>query len=151
MVAIDPRSGHVLAMASYPRIDPNTIVDGVTQEEYETYFFDERQPFINRAVEQLYAPGSTFKVVTLAAALEGGGYEITDRVSCPAQWMEVGDQPLRNWKKVDQGRIALSQALAESCNTVFYELGLRLDRVDERLLPSTASASASATRQAFWV
>ena len=57
MVAIDPRSGHVLAMASYPRIDPNTIVDGVTQEEYETYFFDERQPFINRAVEQLYAPG----------------------------------------------------------------------------------------------
>ena len=139
VVAIDPRSGHVLAMASYPRIDPNTIVDGVTQEEYETYFFDERQPFINRAVEQLYAPGSTFKVVTLAAALEGGGYEITDRVSCPAQWMEVGDQPLRNWKKVDQGRIALSQALAESCNTVFYELGLRLDRVDERLLPSTAS------------
>ena len=138
VVAIDPRSGHVLAMASFPRIDPNTIVDGVTQEEYETYFFDERQPFINRAVEQLYAPGSTFKVVTLAAALEGGGYEITDRISCPAQWMEVGDQPLRNWKDEDQGRIALSQALAESCNTVFYEIGLKLDRVDPELLPATA-------------
>ena len=139
VVAIDPRSGHVLAMASYPRIDPNTIVDGVTQEEYDTYFFDERQPFINRAVEQLYAPGSTFKVVTLAAALEGGGYEITDRVSCPALWMEVGDQPLRNWKETDQGRITLSQALAESCNTVFYELGLHLDRIDENILPSVAS------------
>ncbi len=139
VVAIDPRSGHVMAMASYPRIDPNTIVDGVTQEEYETYFFDQRQPFINRAVEQVYAPGSTFKVVTLAAALEGGGYEITDHISCPARWMEVGDQPLRNWKDVDQGRITLSQALAESCNTVFYELGLSLDRIDEQLLPSVAS------------
>ena len=138
VVAIDPRSGHVLAMASYPRIDPNTIVDGVTQEEYDTYFFDERQPFINRAVEQLYAPGSTFKVVTLAAALEGGGNEITDRISCPAEWMKVGDQPLRNWKETNQGRITLSQALAESCNTVFYEIGLQLDRIDEQLLPDVA-------------
>ena len=139
VVAIDPRSGHVLAMASYPRIDANTIVDGVTQEEYETYFFDDRQPFINRAVEQVYAPGSTFKVVTLAAALEGGEYEITDRVSCPAEWMEVGDQPLRNWKEEDQGRITLSQALAESCNTVFFDIGLNLDRIDEDILPATAS------------
>ena len=139
VVAIDPRSGHVLAMASYPRIDPNTIVDGVTQEEYETYFFDERQPFINRAVEQLYAPASTFKVVTLAAALEGADYEITDRISCPAQWMKVGDQPLRNWKDEDQGLISLSQALAESCNTVFYEIGLNLDRLDESLLPAMAA------------
>ena len=139
IVALDPRSGHVMAMASYPRIDPNTIVDGVTQEEYETYFFDERQPFINRAVEQVYAPGSTFKVVTLAAALENGGYEITDRVSCPATWMKVGDQPLRNWKDVNQGRITLSQALAESCNTVFYEIGLNLDRIDEEILPTVSS------------
>ena len=139
IVALDPRSGHVMAMASYPRIDPNTIVDGVTQEEYETYFFDERQPFINRAVEQVYAPGSTFKVVTLAAALESGGYEITDRISCPAEWMEVGDRPLRNWKDVNQGRITLSQALAESCNTVFYEIGLNLDRIDEEILPAVAA------------
>ena len=138
-VAIDPRSGHILAMASYPRIDPNTIVDGVTDEEYETYFFDERQPFINRAVEQVYAPGSTFKVVTLSAALEGGGYEIGDRISCPAEWMAIGDTPLRNWKDADAGRITLSQALAESCNTVFYELGLELDRLDDTLLTATAA------------
>ncbi|MCY3558086.1 MAG: penicillin-binding transpeptidase domain-containing protein [Chloroflexi bacterium] len=138
IVAVDPRSGHVLAMASYPRIDPNTIVDGVTQEEYEDYFFDPRQPFINRAVEQLYAPASTFKAITLAAALEGGGYEIGDRISCPAEWMKIGDQPLHNWKDTDQGRITLSQALAESCNTVFYDVGLRLDQIDEALLPDTA-------------
>ncbi len=139
IVAMDPRNGQVYAMASYPRIDPNTIVDGVSQEEYDTYFFDERQPFINRAVEQLYAPGSTFKVVTLAAALERGGYEITDRISCPAEWMKVGDEPLRNWKDTNQGRLMLSQALAESCNTVFYEIGLHLDRVDPSLLPSVSA------------
>jgi len=139
VVAIDPRSDHVLAMASYPRIDPNTIVDGVTQEEFDEYYHDERQPFINRAVQQLYAPASTFKVVTLAAALEGGDHEITDRISCPAQWMKVGDQPLNNWKDEDQGPITLSQALAESCNTVFYDLGLSLDRMDEDLLPSVAA------------
>ena len=138
VVAIDPRSGHLLALASFPRIDPNTIVDGVTQEEYDNYFFDARQPFINRAVEQLYAPASTFKAITLAAALEGGGYEITDRLSCPALWMEVGDVPLRNWKDDDQGLISLSQALAESCNTVFFELALAMDRLDEDLLPDVA-------------
>ena len=139
VVALDPRNGHVMAMASYPRIDSNAIVDGFTQEEVDRYFGDERQPFINRAIEQLYAPASTFKAITLAAALEGGGYEITDRISCPAEWMEVGDQPLRNWKKENQGRITLSQALAESCNTVFFELGLHLDRIDADLLPSTAA------------
>ncbi len=139
VVTIDPRSGHVLAMASYPRIDPNTIVDGVTNEEYEEYWQDERQPFINRAVGQLYAPASTFKAITLAAALEGGGFESTDRISCPAVWMKVGDKPLRNWKETNQGRITLSQALAESCNTVFFDLGLQLDRIDEQLLPATAA------------
>lgn len=138
VIALDPRSGHVLAMASFPRINSNHIVDGVTQEEYDLYFTDERQPFINRAVEQVYAPGSTFKSITLAAALEEGGYEISDRLSCPATWMEVGDQPLRNWKDVDQGRITLAQALAESCNTVFYDIGLQLDRQDPEILPRVA-------------
>ncbi len=138
VIALDPRNGHVLAMASFPRINSNHIVDGVTQEEYELYFTDERQPFINRAVEQVYAPGSTFKVVTTAAALEEGGYEISDRLACPATWMEVGDRPLRNWKDTDQGLISIAQALAESCNTVFYDIGLQLDRQDSEILPRVA-------------
>ena len=139
VVALDPRNGQIIAMASFPRVDPNAITDGFTQEEVDRYFGDERQPFINRAVEQLYAPASTFKAITLAAALEQGGYEIGDRLDCAAQWMGVGDEPLRNWKAEDQGRISLSRALAESCNTVFYELGLQLDRRDERILPTVAA------------
>ena len=139
VVALDPRNGHIVAMASYPRIDPNAIADGFTQEEVDLYFNDERQPFINRATEQVYAPGSTFKSITLAAALEEGGYEVSDRLDCPASWMGVGDEPLRNWKEEDQGMISLARALAESCNTVFYEIGLQLDRRDDRLLPSIAA------------
>ena len=138
-VALDPRNGQIIAMASYPRIDPNAITDGFTQAEVDLYFNDERQPFINRAVEQVYAPGSTFKSITLAAALEEGGYEVSDRLDCPVSWMGVGDQPLRNWKDTDQGLISLARALAESCNTVFYEIGLQLDRRDDRLLPSIAA------------
>ena len=138
-VALDPRNGQIIAMASFPRIDPNAITDGFTQAEVDLYFNDERQPFINRAVEQVYAPGSTFKSITLAAALEAGGYEVSDRLDCPVSWMGVGDQPLRNWKDTDQGLISLARALAESCNTVFYEIGLQLDRRDDRLLPSIAA------------
>ena len=138
-VALDPRNGHILAMASYPRIDPNAIADGFTQAEVDLYFSDERQPFINRAVEQVYAPGSTFKSITFAAALQEGGYEASDRLGCPVEWMGVGDEPLRNWKDTDQGRISLARALAESCNTVFYEIGLQLDRLNERLLPAIAA------------
>ena len=84
----------------------------MTQEEYELYFFDDRQPFINRAVEQLYAPGSTFKVVTLAAALEGGGYEITDRISIARRsgWKWATNR-CATGRTTNQGRITLSQAL----------------------------------------
>ena len=134
VVALDPRDGHIIAMASYPRIDLNDIVDGFTQEEADRYFSDERQPFVNRALQQIYAPGSTFKTITLAAALQEGGFAIDDRISCPALWSAVGQEPLRNWKTVDRGPMPLSQALAESCNTVFYEIGLSLDRRDPALL-----------------
>ena len=138
VVALDPRDGHIIAMASHPRIDLNDIVDGFTQEEADRYFSDERQPFVNRALQQIYAPGSTFKTITLAAALQEGGFEIGDRISCPALWSAVGQEPLRNWKTIDRGPMPLSQALAESCNTVFYEIGLSLDRRDPALLSRVA-------------
>ena len=138
VVALDPRSGHIIAMASYPRIDLNDIVDGFTQEEVDRYFNDERQPFVNRATQQVYAPGSTFKTISLAAALEEGGFDIDDRISCPALWRLGNQAPLRNWKTVDRGEMPLSQALAESCNTVFYEIARALDRQDPSLLSRVA-------------
>ena len=117
----------MLALASYPRFDPNAFIRGLTEEEFSLYFEDERQPFVNRTSEQLYPPGSTFKVVTLAAALEVAGLEPSARRDCPAVWTGLGeDTPLVNWKEDDRGLLTLTQALAESCNSVFYQLATEL-------------------------
>ena len=141
VVAMDLRSNEVLALASYPRFDPNAFIRGLTEEEFSLYFEDERQPFVNRTSEQLYPPGSTFKVVTLAAALEVAGLEPFARRDCPAVWTGLGeDTPLVNWKEDDRGLLTLTQALAESCNSVFYQLATELHGQDEQALPEFAAA-----------
>ncbi|MEE9277266.1 MAG: penicillin-binding transpeptidase domain-containing protein [Dehalococcoidia bacterium] len=135
VVALDPRSNEILALVSFPRFDPNDFVRRLTEEEFEEYFGDERQPFVNRTVEQIYAPGSIFKVVTLAAGLEAGGLDETSRLNCPAIWTGLGEEtPLPNWKEENRGLLTLAQALAESCNTVFYQIGADLHRRDEGIL-----------------
>lgn len=135
IVAMDPRSGEVLALVSYPRFDPNAFVRGLTEEEFEQYFEDPLQPFLSRATEQLYPPGSTFKVVTMAAGIEALGLQASSRLDCPALWDGLGPDVVKtNWKEVDRGLISLTQAIAESCNTVFYELGQRLHEQDEATL-----------------
>ena len=139
VVVMDPRNGEILALASYPRFDPNAFVRGLTEEEFEIYFEDPGQPFVNRPTERLYPPGSTFKVVTLAAGLETAGYDESTRIDCPAVWTGLGPEvSLRNWKEEDQGRLSLAQALAESCNPVFYEIGAELYDRGEDLLTQFA-------------
>ena len=140
VVVMDPRSNELLALASFPRFDPNAFIRGLTEEEFTLYFEDELQPFINRTTESLYPPGSTFKIVTMAAALEAGGFDEESRLDCPAIWTGLGeDTPLNNWKEDDRGLLTLTQALAESCNTVFYQIGQRLHQIDEDALTQFAA------------
>ncbi len=140
IVVLDPRSQELLALASYPRFDPNAFIRGLTDEEFTRYFEDELQPFVNRPVERLYPPGSVFKVVTLAAGLEAGGFDAASRLDCPAVWTGLGEEtPLRNWKEEDSGFLSLEEALAESCNSVFYQIGAALHSKDEGLLSQFAS------------
>ncbi len=139
-VAMDLATHQILAMASYPRFNPNDFVMGLTEEQFREYFENDLLPFVNRPAEKTYPPGSTFKVVTLAAALESGGFDVEDRINCPAIWTGLGPEtPLHNWKDEDQGMLSLSQALAQSCNPVFYEIGVKLHAVDENLLTEFAS------------
>ena len=139
VVALDPVDGSVVALVSFPRFDPNAFVRQLTDEEFEQYFENPLQPFVNRSTEAVYPPGSTFKIVTLAAALEAGGFEPSDQIDCPAEWDGLGEDAIKtNWKDEDRGLITLTQAIAESCNTVFYELAVRLHLQDEGLLPSFA-------------
>ncbi len=140
VVALDPIDGRVIALASFPHFDPNAFIRGLSDEEFALYFEDPLQPFVNRTSEALYPPGSTFKLVTLAAAIESGGFALSDQISCPTEWSGLGEDAIKtNWKEEDRGLITLTQAIAESCNTVFYEIAVSLHNQDENLLPAFAA------------
>ena len=126
VVVIDPRTGDIRAMASYPTFQPSEFVGGVRQE-YWDYLQDRGSafPLINRALSASYPPGSVFKVVSAAAALDRGYLEPQELIACPGQW-EFGQQIFRNWSPHDRGHIDVVQALTQSCDTFFYELARQM-------------------------
>ncbi len=133
VVALDPRSGAVLAMASSPTYDP-TRLSSFDPAKIRAYWAalqddDAGNPLLNRAISQTYPPGSTFKVITAAAALEAGTAPDT-RVPAPDELtLPQTTTPLRNFGggRCDDGRTqTLADALRESCNTAFAQLGLDL-------------------------
>ena len=141
IIVQDLRGNELLAVASFPRFDPNDFIGRLSEEQFSEYFEDERRPFVNRASEETYAPGSTFKIVTAAAALGALGYSADTQLPCDAIWTGLGPDasPLHNWKEDDAGNLRLPQALAESCNTFFYEVGKALHLQDENVLTEYAS------------
>ena len=135
IIVMDPRTSELLAAASYPRFNPNDFVGGISEAELDAYLENEQRPFVNRVTEETYAPGSTFKVVTAAAALEALDYTPDKILPCDSVWFGLGpDVPLKNWKEDDAGNLNLAQALAESCNTFFYQVGMELHLQGENLL-----------------
>ncbi len=141
IVVLDPRDNCLLAMASLPRFDPNAFYRGLTQAEADALFSDENQPFLHRPVLAEYPPGSTFKVVTLAAGLERGGVSPSDTFHCRPVWDELGEEfEQRNWQSVDRGFLTPSEGLMASCNTVFFDLAKILDETDEDILPEVTRA-----------
>jgi penicillin-binding protein 2 len=141
IIAIDPIDNSILAIASHPTINPNDFIHGLSAETFQQLASDPRQPFFHRAVLATTAPGSTFKVVTMAAGLEKGGYTATSTLPCSPVWYGLGpENPMPNWQSVDRGLLTLGQGLMASCNTVFYQVGLTLDGIDPEILPSFAAA-----------
>jgi penicillin-binding protein 2 len=136
IVIMDPRDNAVLAMASYPRFDPNAFIRGLTNDEANALFNDPKQPFLNRAVLAEYPPGSTFKPVTLAAGLEKAGYTPDSEFPCPPVWTGLGEKyAQKNWQSVDRGYLTPSEGLMASCDPVFYEMGKTLDETGENIFP----------------
>jgi penicillin-binding protein 2 len=118
-VVLDPRSGAILAMASRPPLDPNDFVDGLSPEEQVYYGDARKRPFMNRAVQGAYPPGSTFKMVTGIAALEEGVITPDFSVTCAGRyWLPPY---IKCWEV--HGRVNLYRALAVSCNTYFQHIG----------------------------
>jgi penicillin-binding protein 2 len=138
IVAEDPWSGEILAIASRPSFDLNAFVAG-DPAAIARYSADARRPFFNRATFGQYPTGSSFKPVTAAAALKNGVYKWGDRIDCPLRWTGYGEQWVQlNHETVALGPIDLRTALARSCNTFFYEIGKRLNDRDPNILPNTA-------------
>jgi penicillin-binding protein 2 len=124
-VALDPRNGEVLAMGSNPTFDPELLTRPITQKRYDTLFGDDAgAPAFNRAIQGGYPVGSTFKVVTALAGLEGGlvtpGTPVND-----AGCITVGDAERCNAKEQAYGSVDLSRALQVSSDIYFYSLGIK--------------------------
>lgn len=139
VIAIDPRSGAIRALVSNPSFDPNRFVLGLRPEEWQALNDPEKRPLIDRAVQVGYPTGSTFKVVTMAAGLEYLGFDARTVFECPPTFTLPGSSVVwRDWNPQGQGQLTLHDALVQSCNTVFFQIGARLDERDPNLLPQMA-------------
>ena len=136
IVAIDPGTGAVLAMASAPGFDPNLFVHGIDLETYRSLQRSPDRPLFNRALNGQYPPGSTIKPFLGFAGLEGGVDHVRQEVWCPG-WFRLprGKRRFRDWRKEGHGRIGLHGAIAQSCDVYFYKLALALgiDRMHRHL------------------
>ena len=119
VVVIDCVSGDILCMASMPAYDPNSFSDGISQSEWKMLADDERHPLINKALNGLYPPGSTFKPM-VAMALLGAGVDPKQRINCPGGY-QLGNRFFRCLGR--HGSVDMHRAIAKSCNTYFYAMG----------------------------
>jgi penicillin-binding protein 2 len=132
VVAMDPLSGEILAMASSPSFDQNLFVDGISHQEWKSLISNPDRPLTNKAISGEYPPGSTFKIVTAMAGLEEKLVDDTTKVFCPGGY-RFGNRVYGCWKEQGHGTIDIFNAFAESCDVYFYQLGRRLgvDRLAE--------------------
>lgn len=127
LVAIDPRNGAVLAMASMPIYDPNLFVHGISSKSYKALSTSPERPLFNRALRGQYPPGSTIKPLMGLAALELNELQTHDDINCPGWYMLKNDERrYRDWKKKGHKHTNLNKAITESCDVFFYDLALTL-------------------------
>jgi penicillin-binding protein 2 len=123
-VVVDVRNGNILAMASYPTYDPGIWVGGVSKKEFTQ--LQREKALSSNAVQGVFAPGSTFKVISTAAAARER-FNLSGTYACPSS-LQLGDRTFRNFESNAYGRISLARALEVSCNTVFYGIAEKMWR-----------------------
>ena len=132
VVALDPRNGQVLAMASSPAFDQNAFIRGMSRRQWSELVNNPDHPLENKAIQAEYPPASTFKIVTAIAGLEEGIIDETSTVHCPGYY-RFGNRTYRCWRHAGHGEMDVVQALTQSCDVFFYHLGQQLgvDRIAE--------------------
>ncbi len=134
VVALDPRSGEVLAMVSHPTFDPNEFAHRIDPAQWQQLMTDPLHPLMNKGIQAQLAPGSVFKVFTAAAALETGTIKPDFSLHCPG-FVTIYGHTFHDWvweKHRGHGAVDLRRAIAESCDVYFYTLGkmLGIDKID---------------------
>jgi penicillin-binding protein 2 len=130
IVAMDVRSGEILALVSHPSFDPNLFTRGGTSQTRTRLFRDPDYPLSNRALQNQYPPGSVFKIILAAAGLETGAITPDHQATCRGG-IPFGNRVFRCWRKGGHGAVDLRRAIVESCDVYFYLLGQKLgvDRI----------------------
>jgi penicillin-binding protein 2 len=130
IIALDPRNGQVLALASSPTFNPNIFAAHLSRAEWIALTTNPKRPLNNRALQGQYPPGSIFKIVTAVAGLEEGVITPPKTQFCAGSY-RFGNYTFRDWKAGGHGTMNLRQAIIESCDVYFYHLGqeLGVDRI----------------------
>jgi penicillin-binding protein 2 len=124
---MDIQSGEIIAMVSTPLFDPNIFVDPNKSDERVVALQDERRPFVNRPISLPYAPGSIFKVLIAVAALQEKVINSGTPFYCSGSFrLNNRSRPFKCWKETGHGTMRLQDAIAQSCNSYFYQVGLKL-------------------------
>ncbi|MFC1823348.1 penicillin-binding protein 2 [Thermodesulfobacteriota bacterium] len=130
VVAINPKNGEILAMASRPGFDPNLFVGRIDRAEWRKMTTNRDFPLQDRSISGQYPPGSVFKIVVSLAGLEEGVIDPDEEIFCNGRY-QFGNRAYGCWKKGGHGRVAFHRGLKESCDVYFYKIGRRLgvDRI----------------------
>ena len=131
-VAINPKTGGVLVLASRPGFDPNLFASGIKKKDWQTIALDKAHPLQNRAIQGGYPPGSTFKILLALKALDLGIINEHTSFHCSGGF-PYGNRVFKCWKKGGHGTVSVHRAIVESCDVFFYNVGLKLgvDRIHE--------------------
>ncbi|MCP4745933.1 MAG: penicillin-binding protein 2 [Desulfobacteraceae bacterium] len=130
VVAVDPRNGKILALASRPGFDPNVFVDGLTREQWQALITNPLRPLENKTIQAVYPPASPYKIITTIAGLEEGIIDSETTYFCPGYY-KYGNRVFRCWKRGGHGEVNVVKALAQSCDVFYYQVGeaLGIDRL----------------------
>jgi penicillin-binding protein 2 len=125
VVALDPNSGEVLALASTPAFDQNDFITGLSRDKWNALINNPLRPLNNKAIQGEYPPASTYKTINAMAGLQEGVITENDIIFCPGHY-RFGNRSYRCWRRGGHGSVDLNKALAESCDVYFYQVGQRL-------------------------
>ena len=125
VVVMDIKNGDVLACASAPSYDPNLFVDGISVKDYNHLRKNTHRPLADKSVQGIYPPGSTFKMIVGLTALRLGLLKADEKINCLGHF-DLNKQRFHCWRSGGHGRMALIDAIRESCDVYFYDLALRV-------------------------